>query len=256
MRKVIIIPARYASTRFPGKPLALLGGVPIIVRVAGRVAGCADFVAVATDDSRIAEVCRENCIEVVMTRSDHPSGTDRICEAYDKIAAGHGEFDVIINVQGDEPFIDPAQIELLVSLFNDPSADIATLCTPYPADDGFEGLRDPNLVKLVVSESGEALYFSRSVIPYLRNKEQSEWPGLHKYLTHIGIYGYRPEVLRRVTEMPKSSLEEAESLEQLRWLSAGLRIKVGETPGRNVGIDTPEDLEHAERVLVEMQDDR
>lgn len=250
MKSIIIIPARYGSSRFPGKPLAMLGGEPLIVRVARRVAGAADAVAVATDDERIAEVCRQAGITSVMTRSDHPSGTDRIREAYEKLSSELGEYDVVVNVQGDEPFIDLCQISALIGFFGDSGVDIATMCHHFPQDGDVEDLENPNLVKLVRDSNREALYFSRSVIPYLRGVDRKDWPSRHDFLTHIGVYAYRPSALRRITEMLPGELEKAESLEQLRWLQAGMRIMVGDSSGRNIGIDTPEDLERAERQLA------
>lgn len=249
LRSIIIIPARYASTRFPGKPLALLGGVPIIARVAHRVADAADCVVVATDDNRIADVCREYGITSVMTRPDHANGTDRIREAYHIISRTKGDFDIVINVQGDEPFIDPQQIKTLTGFFADKNVQIATLCLQFPANGDYSQLADPNIVKVTKDDSGYALYFSRSVIPYLRNVEPKLRPASHKFLTHIGIYAYTPTTLDRIADMEKSDLEQAESLEQLRWLQAGIPIKVGLASGRSIGIDTPQDLEDAERLL-------
>lgn len=249
MRSIAIIPARYASTRFPGKPLADLCGEPLIVRVARRVIGTGRICYVATDDERIKAVCEENSIPCVMTRTDHSSGTDRIYEAYRKITVETGPFDVVINVQGDEPFIDLEQLDQLELLFTDPKTDIGTLCTPYPADGGIEGLEDPNLVKVVTGTDNRAIYFSRSVIPYLRDVRKEEWPLKHRYLTHIGVYAYRPEALEAVTQLPRSELEKSESLEQLRWLENGMKIRVAMTPNRNIGIDTPADLEAARKKL-------
>ncbi len=245
MKNIIIIPARFASTRFPGKPLADIGGRPMIVRVAGRVADCADKVVVATDDTRIADACSRYGISAIMTREDHKSGTDRIFEAYSKIAEKYGHYDVVINVQGDEPFINPDHIRLLQSFFEDPSVDIATLSTPFPEDRPFRELADPNLVKLTTDLNQNALYFSRNVIPYLRGIPETEWPEKHRFLTHIGIYAYRPNVLQRITSLPQSPLEKCESLEQLRWLENGLKIKVGIVNETSIGIDTPEDLQNA-----------
>ncbi|MDE6294871.1 MAG: 3-deoxy-manno-octulosonate cytidylyltransferase [Muribaculaceae bacterium] len=251
MRSIIIIPARYASTRFPGKPLARIGGIPMIVRVAQRVTECADVVLVATDDRRIYDTCEQAGIRVVMTDSGHRSGTDRIYEAYTKISAECGEFDIVVNVQGDEPFINPQHVRELISSFSDRTVDIATLCTPFPADRKYEELADPNRVKVVCGVDNMALYFSRSVIPYLRGIPQNVWPQRHTFLTHIGVYAYRSDVLARITRMPQSPLELCESLEQLRWLENGLKIKVNRVNSQSVGIDTPEDLEAAEALLAE-----
>ncbi len=221
----------------------------MIVRVARRVMNCADTVVVATDDNRIVSVCDEYDIPVVMTRDDHKSGTDRIMEAYRKLAKDDSQYDVVVNVQGDEPFIDPEHIKLLLSFFEDKNVDIATLCKPFPIDNPEERLDDPNRVKVVLSDDSTALYFSRSVIPCLRGIPYSQWPGKHQYLIHIGIYAYRPDILSRITEIPQSSLEICESLEQLRWLQNGLNIKVGKVCQSSIGIDTPEDLEYVNSTL-------
>ena len=238
-----IIPARYASTRFPGKPLAVLGGKTVIQRVYEQVSSLLDEVYVATDDERILQAVEAFGGRAVMTRSDHKSGTDRIEEAAEKIGS---KADVIINVQGDEPFIQPSQIETLMQLFDAPETQIGTLGKPFDAMDAVE---NPNSPKIVVDNRGFALYFSRSVIPFVRGRERSEWLGEYPYLKHLGVYAYRREVLREVTQLPQSSLERAESLEQLRWLQNGYRIRVGRTDVETVGIDTPEDLARAEAFL-------
>ncbi len=243
---IAIIPARYASSRFPGKPLAKLGGVEMIVRVCRRVREAGIPLAVATDDIRIADCVEAAGFRAVMTSPDHCSGTDRIREAYDKLG---GKYDVVINVQGDEPFIDPRQLTALMDCFLDASTDIATLVRPYPADGSFEGLEDPNLVKVTVDDGGNALLFSRSVIPYVRGLEKADWPSSQPYLTHIGVYAYRGEVLRKLTLLPRSPLEISESLEQLRWLQAGYRIRTAFSDTATIGIDTPADLEAAEAFL-------
>lgn len=246
MKFVAIIPARYASSRFPGKPLAKLGGVEMIVRVCRRVSEADLPLAVATDDDRIAHVVTQAGFRTVMTSPDHRSGTDRVCEALGSL----DDYDVVINVQGDEPFIALEQLDALQKCFDDPTTDIATLALPYPADAPVEGLEDPNLVKLVRADNGDALLFSRSVIPFLRGTERKLWPASFPYLTHIGVYAYRADVLRAITRLPQSPLEKAESLEQLRWLQAGYRIKVALTEMRTIGIDTPADLRAAEDFLT------
>ena len=246
MKFIAIIPARYASTRFPAKPLAMLGGKRVIERVYEQVAGATDKTVVATDDSRIYEAVKAFGGEVEMTSTEHRSGTDRCWEAYQK----QGEqFDVVINVQGDEPFIQPSQIETLKSCFNDPDTDIATLVKPFSADDPISALENPNSPKVVIDRDMRALYFSRSVIPYLRGVERSEWLKHHTFYKHIGIYGFRADVLRAVTSLPQSTLEVAESLEQLRWLENGYKIGVGISEVETIGIDTPEDLVRAEEFL-------
>ena len=243
MNFVAIIPARYASTRFPGKPLAMLGGKPIIAHVYERVSRTFEHTYVATDDERIATAVREFGGRAVMTRSDHRSGTDRCYEAYrlSGVAA-----DVVVNVQGDEPFIATSQLEAIQHCFDDECTEIATLVRPFAPDTPWEVLQNPNSPKVVVSDDDYALYFSRSVIPYLRGKEQAQWAASHTFYKHIGIYAYRVDVLRRVVALPQSTLELAESLEQLRWLQAGFRVKVGYTDTETIGIDTPADLERAQ----------
>lgn len=238
-----IIPARYASTRFPGKSLAVLGGKTVIQRVYEQVSSVLDEVYVATDDQRIYDCVTGFGGRAVMTREDHKSGTDRIEEAVEKI---HSSADVIINVQGDEPFIQPSQIKTLMSLFDDPDTQIGTLGKLF---ESIEAVENPNSPKIVTDNRGFALYFSRSVIPYIRGKERKEWFGEYPFLKHLGIYAYRREVLKEVTLLPQSSLEKAESLEQLRWLQNGYRIRVGLTDVETVGIDTPEDLQRAEEFL-------
>ena len=238
-----IIPARYASTRFPGKPLAVLGGKTVIQRVYEQVSSVLEEVYVATDDQRIYDCVTGFGGRAVMTREDHKSGTDRIEEAVEKI---HSSADVIINVQGDEPFIQPSQIKTLMSLFDDPDTQIGTLGKLF---ESIEAVENPNSPKIVTDNRGFALYFSRSVIPYIRGKERKEWFGEYPFLKHLGIYAYRREVLKEVTLLPQSSLEKAESLEQLRWLQNGYRIRVGLTDVETVGIDTPEDLQRSEEFL-------
>lgn len=246
MRFVIIIPARYQSTRFPGKPLAVLGGKPVIQRVYEKALSVLPDVYVATDDDRIFQTVEAFGGKAVMTRSDHKSGTDRIQEAAEKIG---GDFDVIINIQGDEPFVDTSQIETLMNLFDDETTQIGTLGKPFDTSCGMVNVDNPNSPKIVTDKKGFALYFSRSVIPYVRGKEHDIWHENFPYLKHLGVYAYRKEVLAEVTQLPQSSLEIAESLEQLRWLENGYRIRVGKTDIETVGIDTPEDLVKAEEFL-------
>lgn len=248
MRFVAIIPARFASTRFPGKPLAMLGGKPVIQRVYEQVAGVLDEAVVATDDERIYEAVKAFGGKVEMTSTAHRSGTDRCREAYEKLGEA---YDVVVNVQGDEPFIRREQLEALKRCFEKPSTQIATLVKPFCEADGWEALSNPNSPKVVLNEASEALYFSRSVIPYRRCVEPSEWLKGHTYYKHIGIYAFRAEVLKQVTDLPQSSLEKAESLEQLRWLEHGYKIGVGVTDFETIGIDTPEDLARAEAFLRE-----
>ena len=249
MKFLAIIPARYASTRFPAKPLALLGGKPVIRRVYEQVAGVLDDAVVATDNERIRDAVAAFGGKAVMTSPDHRSGTDRCREAFDKCGA---EFDVVINVQGDEPFVRPEQIETLKHCFDDPATDIATLVKPFSPEDGLAALENPNSPKVVLDAQSRALYFSRSVIPYLRGVERTEWLARHTFYKHIGIYAFRAGVLRAVTKLPQSPLELAESLEQLRWLQAGYRITTAVTDCETIGIDTPDDLRHAEGLLTNL----
>lgn len=246
MKFIAIIPARYASSRFPGKPLVLLGGKPIIQHVYERVAPYFDKTFVATDDQRIFDCVRGFGGEVVMTSDKHQSGTDRICEAYDKCQY---TADVVVNVQGDEPFVHQSHFALLKACFEDTKTEIATLIKRFPMDATYEVVSNPNVPKVVFSLDGHALYFSRSVIPYVRGAEQKLWPSTTSYYKHLGLYAFKAEVLREVTQLPQSSLELAESLEQLRWLQNGYTIKVAETDCETIGIDTPEDLEKAEELL-------
>ena len=246
IRFVAIIPARYASTRFPGKPLVNIGGKTMIQRVYDQVSKAVADVYVATDDQRIYDAVTAFGGKVIMTSDQHRSGTDRCYEAFSKL---NEYFDVIINVQGDEPFIQPEQIIELQKCFNDGDTQLATLAKKITEKDGWEVLNNPNSPKLVVNKNNEALYFSRSVIPYKRGAEQQDWISLHLYLKHIGIYAYRADVLREITHLEQSPLELAESLEQLRWLENGYKIKVGYTDVESVGIDTPEDLEKVAGLL-------
>jgi 3-deoxy-manno-octulosonate cytidylyltransferase (CMP-KDO synthetase) len=240
-----IIPARYASTRFPGKPLALIGGKPMIQRVYEQVRNTLDDVCVATDDERIADAVRSFGGKAVMTPADCKSGTDRCHAAYAQLGKA---YDVVINIQGDEPFIKPAQINTLRACFTN-EVSLATLVKPFVPADGLEALLNSNSPKVVVGADCRALYFSRSVVPYLRGIPQTEWLARHTFYKHIGIYGYRPQTLEYITSLPQSPLELAESLEQLRWLEAGIPIRVGFTDIETIGIDTPEDLVKAEEFL-------
>lgn len=243
MKFICIIPARYDSTRFPGKPLAMLGGKPVIQRVYEKASSVIDDVYVATDDDRIFNAVESFGGKAIMTRKDHKSGTDRIEEAMEKIG---GDFDVVINVQGDEPFIDSSQIRTLCACFNDVQTHIATLGKPFTS---MEAVENPNSPKIVLDNNSCAMYFSRNVIPYVRGAEKSDWLSRYPYLKHLGIYAYRRKVLAEVTKLPQSSAEKAESLEQLRWLQNGYKIKVGITQVETIGIDTPADLEKAEAFL-------
>ena len=239
-----LVPARFASSRLPGKPLVDLGGLSMIERVVrqARQANLARVV-VATDDERILRHVQDFGGEAVLTRPDHPSGTDRLWEAFQQLGSP-ADVHCIVNIQGDEPFIHPAQINALADLFTDPTTApaIATLVKPVVSS---EELFSPHLPKVVVNQRGEALYFSRYPLPYQRGREPAEWLAHHRYLRHLGLYAYQPAVLGQLTQLPVSPLEAAESLEQLRWLEAGFRIQCAETELEAFGIDTPEDLERA-----------
>lgn len=243
LKFIAIIPARYASTRFPGKPLAILGGKPVIQRVCEQAAKAVEEVYVATDDERIRQCVESFGGNAIMTRADHKSGTDRIEEAAELTGT---TADVIINIQGDEPFVQASQIKTLMELFNHPDTQIGTLGKRF---ESMEAIRNPNSPKIVTDRNGFALYFSRSVIPFVRGAEEDTWLHHYPYLKHLGVYAYRREVLRQVTSLPQSPLEVAESLEQLRWLENGYRIRVGLTEVETVGIDTPADLQRAELFL-------
>ena len=242
-----IIPARYASTRFPGKPLAMLGDKPVIQHVYERARAVLGDVAVATDDQRIFDAVQAFGGVAVMTGDHHRSGTDRVREAYDNLGS---DADVVINIQGDEPFIAASQIRALMGCFNDPAVQIATLARRYDPQTGFDGLFDPNLVKVTFGDDGRALYFSRSIIPYVRGVDWKEWLDSAVFHTHVGIYAYRAETLKYIGTLPQSSLEKAESLEQLRWLQNGLNIRVAVTDAPTIGIDTPADLEAARAYMA------
>ena len=240
-----IIPARYASTRFPAKPLADMGGKSMIRRVyeQAKKSKSLSKVVVATDHEEIYQHVIDFGGDVCMTSTHHASGTDR---CYEVLLKENTSFDYVINIQGDEPFIAPEQIDLLASLL-DGDTELATLIKKI---DSVEQLFNPNLVKAVVNKHAEALYFSRSPIPYLRNMEQVEWVTHHDFYKHIGMYAYRKDVLEKITQLEISSLEKAESLEQLRWLENGYKIKVKETNIETIGIDTPEDLQNALKHLT------
>jgi 3-deoxy-manno-octulosonate cytidylyltransferase (CMP-KDO synthetase) len=253
-----IIPARYASTRFPGKPLALIGGKPMIQRVYEQACKALDTVVVATDDQRIFDCVRSFGGEVVMTRPDHKCGTDRCLEAFEILTAQRSNSEalkqqstqIIINIQGDEPFIQPEQIKALQSCFEDPATQIATLVRPFTEADTLSDLENPNTPKVAVAPDGTALLFSRSVIPYLRGVDKNDWLKQGRFYRHIGMYAYRADVLRQITQLEQTPLEKAESLEQLRWLENGYKIKVALCTTSSIGIDTPEDLIKANELLA------
>lgn len=240
MKFIGIIPARYESTRFPGKPLAKIKDKPMIQWVYENASQVLNEVFVATDDERIFNAVEAFGGKVIKTLSTHQSGTDRCAEAAKKLS-GNIDFDVVINIQGDEPFIKPEQIELLKSCFES-DAEIATLVKKI---DSAEELFNPNRPKAVLDKNNNALYFSRSPIPFVRGTEEKNWLNTNNFWAHIGMYAFKSDVLQEVTILEQGKLELTESLEQLRWLENGYRIKTAETNSQSIGIDTPEDLEAA-----------
>ena len=254
-----IIPARYASSRFPGKPLADLGGKPVIQWVYEQASKVLDTVIVATDDERIYDSVKAFGGKVVMTSAEHTCGTDRVYEAYTIYRNEHfahlsDEEIVVVNIQGDEPFIEANQIQALLDCF---PTEIATLVHPFSQNDTWEDLQNPNYVKVAIAHDeqignsiGRALYFSRSVIPYLRGLQPSEYLKQGQHFRHIGMYAYRADILKKITQLAPSPLEKLECLEQLRWLENGLTIQVALTHHASIGIDTPEDLQHALQFII------
>jgi 3-deoxy-manno-octulosonate cytidylyltransferase (CMP-KDO synthetase) len=236
-----VIPARYESSRFPGKPLADIHGKTMIQHVYEQASKALEMVFVATDDMRILEAVRKFGGRVVLTSPDHMSGTDRCAEAvlYAE-KASNSVFDVVLNVQGDEPFIEPCQIELVKSCFDDHATQIATLVKEIHTQ---EDMFNPNRPKVVLNNGNEAIYFSRTPIPYVKAAKTSDWVHAHRFYMHIGLYGFRKDILFKITRLPQSSLELAESLEQLRWIENGYKITVRKTEYESFGVDTPEDLE-------------
>jgi 3-deoxy-manno-octulosonate cytidylyltransferase (CMP-KDO synthetase) len=240
-----VIPARYASTRFPGKPLVKIGNKTMIRRVYEQVLKVPEIstVIVATDDNRIAEEVKSFNGNVALTAQHHQSGTDRCAEVLQNETKN---YDVLINVQGDEPFINPQAISDLCQLFDNKNVLIGTLIKKISSE---SDLFDPNKPKVITDKFGKALYFSRHTIPYLRNIAEKDWLNSHTYYQHIGIYGFSPQVLLEITQLPVSSLEQAESLEQLRWLENGYSIYTKVTSFESMGIDTPEDLEKIKHLI-------
>ncbi|MBR5908272.1 MAG: 3-deoxy-manno-octulosonate cytidylyltransferase [Bacteroidales bacterium] len=249
MKEILaIIPSRYASTRLPGKPLALVGGIPMVVRTLRQAAKVFSDVCVATDDERIKETVEKWGGVAVMTSASHPSGTDRCLEAMKKYSAQTGRrFDVVVNVQGDEPFISTNQLEKLAKCFEDESVCLATIVKRATS---VSELEDPNRPKVVIDKDNNALYFSRNRIPYDRSgKITDEDLVKSPYYLHVGLYGYRSRTLEKICSMKESSLEKTEKLEQLRWLENGLKIRVAESNDKSYGVDTPEDLERLNRMI-------
>jgi 3-deoxy-manno-octulosonate cytidylyltransferase (CMP-KDO synthetase) len=242
-----IIPARYASSRFPGKPLVLIGNKPMIQRVYDQASKSLEMVWVATDDKRIFDVVSDFGGKAVMTSPSHLSGTDRCAEAVTEICRETGKtIDVVINIQGDEPFIKPEQITLLINCFDDETVELATLIRKVePGEDIF----NPNQPKVIINSNGDAIYFSRTAIPYVRDSEKNDWTRKHIFYKHPGLYAYRTETLKKITLLPRSSLEISESLEQNRWIENGYLIRTAVTQWESTGIDTPGDLEKAKLLL-------
>jgi len=240
-KSVGIIPARYASTRFPGKPLVEIKGMSMIERVYRQASLCQKLsaVIVATDDNRILEHVKAFGGRVMLTSENHASGTDRIAEVVDLLAERGEKYEIAINIQGDEPFIQPAQITKVVDIFQNPEAEIGTLIKLI---DKSEDIFNQNIVKVVTNAQGKALYFSRSPIPFVRNMISDNWLHDNEFYKHIGIYGYRTATLREISQLPPSPPEKAESLEQLRWLYNGYSIFTRVTDIETIGIDTPDDL--------------
>jgi 3-deoxy-manno-octulosonate cytidylyltransferase (CMP-KDO synthetase) len=242
-----IIPARYASSRFPGKPLAMIGNKPMVQRVYEQASKSLELVYVATDDIRIYKTVLNFGGKAVMTSPDHQSGTDRCAEAVTKITEQTAiPIDIVINIQGDEPFIKPEQIDLLIQCFAAEKVEIATLISrTEPGEDIF----NPNETKVVINSEGDAMYFSRAVIPYIRDAEKSDWSKKYIYYKHIGLFGYRTETLKKITLLARSPLEISESLEQNRWIENSFRIRTAVTSGESICIETPDDLEKAKMLL-------
>jgi 3-deoxy-manno-octulosonate cytidylyltransferase (CMP-KDO synthetase) len=242
-----IIPARYASSRFPGKPLAIIGDRPMIQRVYEQAAKSLDLVYVATDDRRIYDTTLSFGGKAVMTSPSHRSGTDRCAEAVLIINNKNGsDIDVVINIQGDEPFIKPEQINLLKQCFTSSRVEIATLVREVePGED----IYNPNQPKVILNKNGDAIYFSRAAIPFIRDFGKTEWTSKHMFYKHLGLYAYRTGTLGKITKLAQSPLELAESLEQNRWIENGYRIRTAITDWESIGIDIPEDLEKAKKLL-------
>lgn len=242
-----IIPARFASSRFPGKPLVMIGNKTMIQRVYDQASKILDMVYVATDDNRIFEAVLKFGGKSIMTSPNHLSGTDRCAEAVMKISKETGrKIDIVINIQGDEPFIKPEQIALLMNCFKDDSVEMATLIRKVEQG---EDIFNPNQPKVILNLNGDAIYFSRAAIPYVRDSEKEGWTKKQIFFKHIGLYAYRTETLAKITLLPRSSLEISESLEQNRWLENGYKIRTALTDWQSLGIDTPEDLEKANMLL-------
>lgn len=241
MKILGIIPARWASSRFMGKPLIKIGNKSMIERVYKQSLKALDYVVIATDDTRIVKDVKRFNGQVVMTSDQHQSGTDRCAEALTLFEKESGlKFDVVINIQGDEPFIQEDQIIDIINCFNDTDTQIATLIKKITEP---EIIFDPNCPKVILNTNSEAIYFSRSTIPYIQDTDKKDWFNKFTFYEHLGLYAYKSDILDKITKLPPSTLEKAESLEQNRWLQNGFKIKVAETDHENISIDTQEDLD-------------
>ena len=242
MKVLGIIPARFNSSRFPGKPLATIGGKPMIIHVLERASLCKEIsrLIVATDNPIIMDTVIKHGYEAMLTAESHPSGTDRCAEILSKI---EDEPDICINIQGDEPFLDPDQLSALISCFKNSDCQISTLKHRI---NNQEELFSPDAVKVITDKNGKALYFSRSPLPYLRDQNEESWLSKQDYYRHIGLYGFKAEILKKVSKIEESSLEKAEKLEQLRWMENGFSVFVATSDKPNIAVDTPHDLKKAE----------
>lgn len=248
MKTLGIIPARYASSRLPGKPLADIHGKSMIQHVYRRAFTAVDDLLVATDDVRIQQEVERFGGKAIITSEAHSTGTNRCLEAYEIFANKHHEVDVIINIQGDEPMIEANEIRTLAQLFSQEETELATLVKQIETQ---AELDNTTGCFVVINKLDEALYFSRALIPVLRNYNRPEWLGKHRFYKHLGMYAYRPDALRAFAQMEQSPLELAESLEQNRWLENGRKIKVGFAQSESLSVDTPEDLEAVRKAMAE-----
>lgn len=246
MKFIAFIPARYGSTRFPAKPLAILGGKPVVQHVYEQVSQAVAEVYVATDHREIVDAVEDFGGKAILTRTNHTNGTNRCMEAYERLQTST---DFILNIQGDEPFIQPAQIQAVMDACRAHPYAIHTLVKAFPATTSWEELCDPHTPKVIIDKEENALYFSRATIPYLRDVPKENWASAHTYYKHIGLYAYPAGVLERIVSLPATPLETGESLEQLRWLEYGIPVRVVKTDIETIGIDTPQDLTRAEQYL-------
>lgn len=248
MKLLGIIPARYASTRLPGKPLADIGGKPMIQHVYERASQAITTVVVATDDKLIVEAVERFGGKAMMTDASHTTGTNRCLEVVDQLDE---DYDVVVNIQGDEPLLEPELLTTLTECFEDPSVRMATLAVKVTSPDD---LFNENRVFLVKDKNDDALYFSRSPLPHVRGEQKEDWIQHSEYFRHVGLYAYTPEALRKFAKIPPSHLEKMESLEQLRWLEAGEKIRVKTVSHGSISVDTPADLEKVRQLVKAAHD--